>query len=151
MSESADQVAERIAAHAKSERKTVILDTDTPPRRIWSDGAFMELGETFPQSIEEMLKAPTRKASISRVFTDLEARNEKEWQDARFSSGVDGSGLASVNAVSSEASAQIDPLYRDYILARYPKTKLRIKDAISPILVVADDRICAAVMPNILI
>lgn len=145
--ETMDALAQRMVKHALTERGKVILDSDEP-RKIWSDGAFLEIGESFPGPIEEMLRTPSNLYDISPFILDLQSRNDTEWQDAHFKGSLNSAGLVTVESALSTTTSQIEPLYRDYILARYPNSKLRVKDAVSPILVTMDGVIQASVMPK---
>ncbi|MEM9478064.1 MAG: hypothetical protein AAGA58_00225 [Verrucomicrobiota bacterium] len=136
-----------MVTHAKVSRGKIILDADEATR-IWSDGAFLELGETFPDPIEEMLATPTHTHDISPFLADLNSRMDSEWTDARFATGLNESALVDVQSLTSKASSQIEPLYRDYIRVRFPNATIRIKDSTSPILVVIDGAIRASVMPK---
>ena len=54
---------------------------------------------------------------------------------------------ALVESVDGKMSAHVSSVYMDYLRARYPRARIRIRTASDPILFMVDDVIRGTVMP----
>ncbi len=138
-----DALADRIVEHNKVRRK-VYVDI-LKDKRIWSDKAFIEIGEKFPAAIEEMIKAPTGQVDMKSYIIKLELNLADEWSEAETE--LDNFGNYIVRSKSSGKFVVVSQLYIDYINARFPESKFLAKNSTSPVVVTIDGEICAAIMP----
>ncbi len=133
--------------HQIQGRKRLLVDRDRP-EVVWSDGAMFEVAKSFPPALEQLLAAPTAMRNLHSVVNRIAQDATKPgWQDAKIDRPGAGADFAVVRSVNRAVQAHLAVPYAEYILARYPEARIRVKDARSPIVVLVGETLRVAVMP----
>jgi len=143
---SSSDVVTRLCRHIIQKRKKLLVDTNQA-EIIWSDGAILEAGTSFPSALQELISRPTGHRDIRSFLKKVADENASGWKDASVTRSSRGYDYAAVRSLDGKVKAEVESVYVEYLGQRYPHAKIRMRDVYGPILFVVDGQIRASVMP----
>ena len=140
-------VVARLCQHITENRRKMIVDTNNQPTIIWSDGAILEVGTSFPKVLEELISHPSNYHDIGSFLKQFDPEDATGWKDARVIPSTPSSRYSTVKSADGKISTSVESLYVDYLGERYPTARFRIKSEFEPIIVLVGKETKASVMP----
>ena len=139
-------VVTRLCQHIVQDRKKMIVDT-SQPEIVWSDGALLEIGTSFPKDLQELISHPSRQHDIRSFVNQLANRNDSDWREASVTRSSRGDRYSTIKSLDGKISTMVESLYIEYLGHRYPTASIRIRGEFEPIIFVVGDQIRGSVMP----
>ncbi len=141
-----EQIVQELCRHIQQDRQMMIVDTNQT-ELIWSDGAMLELGISFPPGLQALITNPTHQHPIGTFVSDIEARRKTDWISAYIDTRHQTDGHVAIHTIDNRITAVVASIYVEYLNYRYPDALILIKGEFEPILFIVSNRVQASVMP----
>ncbi len=135
----------RLCQHIVKKRQRMIVDTNQA-EIVWSDGAILEVGTTFPNGLQELISRPKRHHDIRSFLTKLDTKSP-QWRDASVACSSHGDSFSIIQTPDGKISSTVESLYVEYLGQRYPTAIIRMRGKLEPIIFVVDGEVRASLMP----
>jgi hypothetical protein len=139
-------VVTRLCQHIVHKRGKMIVDINHPPAIIWSDGAILEVGTMFSDSLQELISRPTQYHDIQSFVTQLDVKSP-QWRGADVTCSLADANHVIVRTLDDKISTTVEALYIQYLGHRYPAATIRMRGELEPVIFVVDGKIRASLMP----
>ena len=140
----ADVVA-KLCQHVQKRQKMVVDKSQA--EIVWSDGAILEIGKSFPAPLQELIAKPMREQDIRSFLQQLDSGNAAIWKTATIVDLAKSETRPTIKSSDGTISVKVENVYVDYLKQRYPSAAIRIKGEMAPILFMVDGQLKASVMP----
>lgn len=141
----APDVVTRLCQHIVQKRQKMIVDTNQA-EIVWSDGAILEVGTTFPDGLQELISRPTHHHDIRSFLMQLDTKSS-QWRTASVTRSPRGDSYAVIQTPDGKISTTVESLYVEYLGQRYPTATIRMRGEFEPIIFVVDGEARASLMP----
>jgi hypothetical protein len=142
--ESSDVVA-RLCRHVQKRQK-MFVDT-SQAEIVWSDGALLEVGTSFPSDLRKLISRPTHHHDLHSFVKQLATARASPWRDATVSPAARDARYTHIQSSDGKIRTSVESLYVEYLTQRYPAAMIQVRGEFEPVLFVVNGKVRASLMP----
>jgi hypothetical protein len=118
-------------------------------RYIWTDRVLIEITDAPPpEPLASLLAAgPNNTSQFSMWVHDNFETQTKAWHPAKRNPSPSKQGTEEIIGDSGNGRCYMNPVYMNYVMARYPKANILIKGPTDPVLFTVNGQVRAIVSP----
>jgi hypothetical protein len=134
--------------HLQDDQIKVRKDT-LGSRLVWTDTVIVEIADRMPpEPLRHFLELlDSDGGTLADWVHNTFETHLQEWQPAKRVAHPKKAGTDEITNMSGTVHCYVNPIYLDYILARYPNASVLMKSQTDPVIFTEHGQICAILAP----